>query len=150
MIIKIPIIGEVMRILALDVGDKRIGVAVSDPTQTIATKLKTIYREKTDAINEIQTICKENDVGEIVVGIPLRIDGTKGAQFEKTSLFIEKLKEKIDIPVVEWDERFTTVQANRALSEGNATGRKKKLVVDGIAAALVLQNYLDNSKRKMG
>lgn len=139
-----------MRILALDVGDKRIGVAISDPTQTIATAMKTVSREEKNAVSEIQAICAENDVGEIVIGIPLRIDGSKGAQVEKTRLFIDKLEEQIDLPVVEWDERFTTVQANRALAEDHIAARKKKSVVDGIAAVLVLQNYLDSLKRKMG
>jgi len=134
----------------LDVGDKRIGIAISDPTRTIATALKTVSREEMDAVSEIQSICEKNDVGEIVIGIPLRVDGSKGAQVEKTRLFINKLEEQIDLPVVEWDERFTTVQANRALSEDGMPERKKKLVLDGIAAVLVLQNYLDSLKGKTG
>lgn len=134
----------------MDVGDKRIGIAISDPTRTIATALKTVSREEMDAVSEIQSICEKNDVGEIVIGIPLRVDGSKGAQVEKTRLFINKLEEQIDLPVVEWDERFTTVQANRALSEDGMPERKKKLVLDGIAAVLVLQNYLDSLKGKTG
>lgn len=138
-----------MRIIALDVGDKRIGVAVSDPTCTIATGLATINRENEDAAGAIKAFIGEYAVCEVVVGMPLGLDGKEGQQARKVREFAAQLKQELSVPVKEWDERLTSAQADRTLLSFDASRKKRKLAIDEVAAVLILQNYLDNLNRKM-
>ena len=135
------------RILALDVGDVRIGIAVSDIMGIIANPLETYNRKKTDVdFDYIVNLCKEREVGEIVVGLPLSMNAQENVQTEKTRLFVETLKTKTDIPIKYVDERLTSVAAERLLIDGGVRRENRKKVIDKVAATLILQSYLDFKK----
>ncbi len=132
------------RIVAFDIGDKRVGVAASDPNNTFALPGTTYYRTK-DAERDaaaLAAIAAEKGAGLIVCGIPYNFDGSESPQTRKTRRFLELLRAKTDIPVVEEDERFTTVEAERVLAEGGARRGQKKRSVDSIAASYILEGYL--------
>ncbi len=136
-----------MRYLGLDVGDVRIGVALSDETATIATGLPTFERvgPRKD-LKAIARLTRENEVGELVVGLPRRLDGEVGIQGQKVLAFMDGLRELVDVPVVAWDERFTTSLAQQTLIEGDVKRKNRKGAVDQVAAILILQSYLDYRK----
>jgi putative Holliday junction resolvase len=134
-----------MRILGLDYGDRRIGVALSDAFGWTAQGLETIERKREgDEFRRVEALVKEHDVEAIVVGLPKNMNGTIGPRGEICMAFAEELKQKLSMPVHLWDERLTTVAATRTLLEADVSRRKRKLVVDKLAAALLLQNYLDS------
>ena len=134
-----------MRIIGLDVGDRTIGVAVCDPLGLTAQGITTIKRKSEVLdIEEISKICKEYSVESIVSGLPKNMNGTIGPQGEKVQQFCEKLKETLNLPIKMWDERLTTVAANRAMLEGDLSRSKRKKIVDKIAATFILQGYLDS------
>lgn len=134
-----------MRILALDVGDVRIGVAVSDPLRVIARGLESITRiNAKEDVKAVNDLANQHEVGEIVVGLPKMMDGKIGIQAQKVLDFVELLKAEIEVPIALWDERLTTVSANRVLIEADMSRRKRKKVVDKVAAVLILQWYLDS------
>lgn len=136
-----------MRYLGLDVGDKHIGVALSDETATLATGLPNIERRgPRQDVKVVAALVRQNDVKEVVVGLPRRLDGTVGPQAEKVLAFVESLRRQVKVPLVPWDERFTTVVANRAMIEGGVSRRSRKALVDKVSAILILQNYLDYKK----
>ena len=137
------------RIIAFDIGDKRIGIAASDPFNTFALPGTTYFRTKsaeTDA-ESLARIVKEKDAGLIVCGLPLNFDGTESVQTEKTRRFVELLKSKTDVPVVFEDERFTTMEAERVLIAGGVRRENRKQSIDSIAASYILEGYL-NKKQK--
>jgi putative Holliday junction resolvase len=136
-----------MRYLGLDVGDARIGVALSDETATIATGLPTLERvgPRKD-VKAVASLVREHQAGEIVVGLPRRLDGEVGAQGQKVLAFMDALRAAVDVPVVAWDERFTTALAQQALLEADVKRKGRKGAVDKVAAILILQNYLDYRK----
>ena len=136
-----------MRYLGLDVGDRTIGVALSDETETLATGLATIKRTgpRKDP-KAVADLARKHGVGEVVVGLPRKLDGTIGPQAQKVLAFIEDLRSAVRVPVVPWDERFTTVVAAQALIEGEVSRKARKAVVDKVSAILILQNYLDYRK----
>ncbi len=136
------------RILGLDVGDKYIGVAVSDLLQLTAQGLKTIKRvgKKKDFL-ELKEIIDEYDIKTIVVGLPKNMNNTIGPQSEKVLKFGEKIKNKFDIDVIYIDERMTTMSAERILIEGNVRRENRKQYIDKIAASFILQSYLNSLKR---
>jgi putative Holliday junction resolvase len=134
-----------MRILGLDIGDRTIGVAVCDPLGLTAQGITTIKRKSTVLdIEEIAEICKKYEVETIVSGLPKNMNGTIGPQGEKVQRFCDKLKETMDLEVKMWDERLTTVAANRVMLEGDLSRAKRKKIVDKIAATFILQGYLDS------
>jgi putative Holliday junction resolvase len=134
-----------MRILGLDVGDVRIGVAVSDPLEVIAQPLTSVKRISVSKdVESIKRLAEENETGKIVVGIPKTLDDEVGIQAQKVLDFVESLRKALEIPIVLWDERLTTVEAERALIEADMSRRKRKKVVDKVAAVLILQGYLDS------
>lgn len=134
-----------MRILGLDVGDRTIGVAVSDPLGLTAQGITTIKRRKLeDDINEIIKICKEYNVEKIISGLPKNMNGTIGPQGEKVMAFCEELKKHIDKEIKFWDERLTTVAAHKVMLEADLSRSKRKKIVDKIAAIYILQGYLDS------
>lgn len=136
-----------MRILSLDVGDKTIGVAVSDPLGFTAQGLTTIRRKKIDYdIQELSKICTEYSVETIVCGLPKNMNGTIGIQGEKVLEFCEIIKQYIQIPLKMWDERLTTAAAHRAMLEADLSRAKRKKIVDKMAAVYILQGYLDSLK----
>jgi putative Holliday junction resolvase len=134
-----------MRILGLDIGDRTIGVAVCDPLGLTAQGITTIIRKSVVLdIEEIERICKKYEVETIVSGLPKNMNGTIGPQGEKVQRFCDKLKETVDLEVKMWDERLTTVAANRVMLEGDLSRAKRKKIVDKIAATFILQGYLDS------
>ena len=130
------------RIMGIDHGDVRIGIALSDETAFLASPLTTVQNGKA-ALDEIVTLTVEHDVEKIIVGLPRNMNGTFGPATEKVRAFIDKLSKKTDLPIAEWDERLSTVSAHNALREAGLDGRKRKGVVDMAAAQIILQNYLD-------
>ncbi len=135
--------------IGLDVGDKTIGVAVSDIMGLTAQGVKTIRRSSYEKdLLELGAIIKENGVKKAVVGLPKNMNGTLGPQGEKVLKFVEKMKKKIDIEVDFWDERLTTVAAHRTLIEADVSRKKRKKVVDMLAAVFILQGYLDMENMK--
>lgn len=136
------------RYLALDVGDVRIGVAKSDLMGMVATPLEVIDRRKTKAVKRIAELCRQENTLSLVVGIPKSLDGTEKRQAEKVREFIEKLKKSIDgLEIFEVDERLSTVSADRMLNETKLKGAmEKRKVVDKVAAAIILQTFLDMKK----
>jgi putative Holliday junction resolvase len=133
--------------MALDVGDVRIGVAVSDETETLARGLPTLRRvgPRKD-VRAVAALAREHEVGELVVGLPKTLAGDVGPQAEKVLAFIEDLRGVLRVPIVSWDERFTTSLANQALVEGGVSRKDRKDKVDQVAAVLILQSYLDSRK----
>lgn len=134
-----------LRILGLDIGDRTIGVAVSDPLGFTAQGITTIRRkgEKRD-IKELKDICEKYNIELVVSGLPKNMNGTLGSQSEKVMKFCEVIKEYIKLPVEMWDERLTTAAANRAMIEGDLSRAKRKKIVDKMAATYILQGYLDS------
>ncbi|MGI5839045.1 MAG: Holliday junction resolvase RuvX [bacterium] len=136
-----------MRVLGLDVGEKTIGVAVSDELGWTAQPLRVIRRSETDdGIAVVREIAEAYGVKTIVVGLPKNMNGTLGPQAEKAMAFRTALVAVTEIPVVMWDERLTTVAAQRALLEADVSRRRRRQVVDKIAAVFILQGYLDSRR----
>lgn len=131
--------------MGLDVGDRRIGVAVSDPLGLTSQGLATINRKDLDHdLQQIVDYIEELQVDKIIVGLPKNMNGTVGGQAEKVKEFMKSLTERRPIETIYWDERLTTVAAQRTLLEGNVSRKKRKKVVDKIAAVIILQGYLDS------
>ncbi|HOW53277.1 MAG TPA: Holliday junction resolvase RuvX [Syntrophorhabdaceae bacterium] len=133
-----------MRILGLDVGDKKIGVSLSDPTLSIAQGLK-LYRRNTleDDLREFKLIVEEYDVGEIVIGLPKDLSGAIGKRAQAVMGLADRIRESVDIPVTLWDERFSTNEAHRVFDMAEVRHKKRKPYLDIIASQIILQGYLD-------
>ncbi|MGO8701922.1 MAG: Holliday junction resolvase RuvX [Limisphaerales bacterium] len=135
-----------MRVLAIDHGTKRIGLALSDETRTIARPLEFLPAEPQDKLMELlQAIIAEKNVEEVLVGVPRNMNGTYGPSAERSRQFMAALQEVLTIPVKPWDERLTSVQANRFLIETGMRRQQRKEKVDQTAAAILLQSYLDST-----
>lgn len=138
-----------MKILGLDYGDARIGVAISDELGWTAQGLEVIERRKEGAeLKRITELVSQHEVEEVVVGLPKNMNGTIGPRGEICKAFAEQLHEMLQVPVHLWDERLTTVSAHRTLIEADVSRKKRKGVVDKMAASLILQNYLDSKSKK--
>lgn len=138
-----------MNILGLDYGQKRIGVAKSDELNFMAHPIGFIpVKNEQDAIASIKELIAEHRIQKVVVGLPITLKGETGPQAEKVKSFVEKLRSQIHCPVMTWDERLTTAQAERALLEQDMSRSKRKVKRDAIAAEIMLQSYLDFSKQK--
>ncbi|HTZ96875.1 MAG TPA: Holliday junction resolvase RuvX [Terriglobales bacterium] len=132
------------RILGLDVGSKRIGVAVSDPLGITAQGLETIHRQnKRIDFESLGGVIAKYDISEIVVGLPLRMSGAEGTQSEKMRQFADELRRRFNLPVHLWDERLTSAQANRLLRETEMSIQRRGKVVDQMAAVLILQSWME-------
>lgn len=132
------------RILGIDYGRRRIGLALSDPSQTLASTLKTIQRHSTSsAVDEIGAVIKEHGIVAVVVGMPYHLNGTMGRTGEEVLRFLAEMARVCQLPVVSWDERWTTVSANKALLEAGKSPSKNRQRIDQIAAAFMLQSFLD-------
>ena len=132
-----------MRIMGIDYGDARTGVAISDLLCSIVGSATVVpSRNPEKAIADIVRLADENQVGEIVVGLPKNMDGTEGSRAQLCRAFADRLHEATGLPVVMWDERRTTVEAHNILSAHNYHGKKRKDTVDAVAAALILEGYL--------
>ena len=133
-----------MRIMSLDVGSRTIGIVCSDALLMTAQGIETIRRTSLEKdFNRLQELITEYEVHELVVGMPKNMNGTKGERAEKTEEFVEKMKEVIDLPVTYWDERLSTVMAERQLIAADVSRKKRKSVIDKMAAVVILQGYLD-------
>ena len=136
------------RVLGLDVGDKTIGVAVSDPLGFTAQGLTTLIRESNKKdYQAIKELIDEYDVQTLVVGLPKNMNNTIGPQSEKVIKFAEKIKNKFNVEIIYIDERLTTMSAERLLIEGNVRRENRKKYIDKLAASYILQTYLDSQRR---
>lgn len=135
-----------MRIMGIDYGDSRIGIAISDPFGWTAQGIETIHLKGNwdNALIKINELVKKYGVEEIIVGFPKNMNGTIGPRGEKTNEFIEALNEIVKLKIGKWDERLTSVAANRAMHEMGVKTSKKKGIVDQIAAVFILQSFLDS------
>lgn len=130
--------------MALDVGSRTIGIACSDALLMTAQGIETIRRTSLENdFNRLRELISEYEVHELVVGMPKNMNGTKGERAEKTEEFVEKMKAVIDLPVTFWDERLSTVMAERQLIAADVSRKKRKGVIDKMAAVVILQGYLD-------
>lgn len=130
--------------MSLDVGSRTIGIACSDALLMTAQGIETIRRTSLEKdFNRLQELITEYEVHELVVGMPKNMNGTKGERAEKTEEFVGKMKEVIDLPVTYWDERLSTVMAERQLIAADVSRKKRKSVIDKMAAVVILQGYLD-------
>ena len=138
------------RILGLDYGTKTVGVAISDPLLLTAQELETITRQRPSALRHtlvrIKEICDEYQVEKIILGYPRNMDDSEGFRCEETLEFKKLLEKRVDIPIELLDERLTTVYADEILEESGVAKRDRKKVIDQIAAAIILQDYLDNRR----
>ena len=133
-----------MRIMAIDYGDARTGVAFSDPTGLLAGQTFLIKSRKEDVVlSELVRLAKEQGAEELVMGYPRNMDGTLGPRAEKYAAFAGRLREAVNLPVVLWDERRTTVDAHRILGDHGVRAKNRKDKVDSVAAALILEGYLE-------
>ncbi len=138
-----------MIILSVDYGDKRTGIAVCDKFEMLASPVCVITEWNIDALaNKIIEIAKEKKAEEIVIGLPKNMDGSEGFRADACKELGEKLKNLSETPVNFWDERLTTVSAHKILSDNNIRGKKRKAVVDAVAADIILQDYIDSRKYK--
>lgn len=132
------------RVLGIDYGKRRIGLAISDPLGITAQGLPTINVKKdTDILSEIESLVKEKDVSTIVLGLPRNMDGTLGEEGKKVLEFGKKLSRKINIKVEFWDERLSSVESQKTLRKEKRKIKQKKELIDKISASLILQGYLD-------
>ncbi len=132
------------RYLGVDLGSRRIGVAASDPTATLASPLLTLpYRGPRDAVARLAALCREQEIAGVVIGWPRNMDGTAGPAAARAEGFARALRRAVAVPVELWDERLTTAQAERALIQGGVRRERRRTVRDQIAAALILQGFLD-------
>lgn len=136
------------KIMGVDYGDARTGIAISDLLCSIVGSTTVIHSRRDEkTIAEIQKLIQDNSIGEIVVGLPKNMDGSEGPRAEVCRAFAEQLKEDTGLPVAMWDERRTTVEAHNILSEHNYHGKKRKNTVDAVAASLILEGYLAFRRR---
>lgn len=132
-----------MKIMSVDYGDSRTGLACCDRTETIAEPLGTINEKNFNiCAQKVAAMAKEYEAGMLVVGNPINMNGTAGPRSRICSEFAELLRTLVDIPVEMWDERGTTVSANQVLNKTNRKGKKRKAVVDAVAASIILENYM--------
>ena len=132
-----------MRIMGIDYGDARTGIAISDLLCSLVGTTTVIHSRNADkTVLEIQKLISENGVGELVLGLPKNMDGTEGLRAELCRAFAQRLEEATGLPVKLWDERRTTVEAHQILNEHNYHGKRRKNTVDAVAASLILEGYL--------
>ena len=132
------------RIMGIDYGDARTGIAISDLLCSIVGTTKVIHSRNMDkTVDAVCDLLQGSDIGEIVVGLPKNMDGSEGSRAELCKAFAQKLRERTGLPISMWDERRTTVEAHKILSQHNYHGKKRKDTVDAVAASLILEGYLN-------
>mgnify|MGYP006268932747 CR=1 FL=1 len=138
-----------VRIMGLDIGSHTIGVAITDELRITAQGLKTIRRKsKQEDFEEIIRVIDQFKIGKIVVGLPKNMNGTLGKQAETILQWIKAIREKVDLPVVTWDERFSTVEASKILLEADLSRAKRKKAIDKLAAVIILQGYIEKDRNQ--
>ncbi|MBQ2650708.1 MAG: Holliday junction resolvase RuvX [Clostridia bacterium] len=136
-----------MKVMSIDLGDVRTGVAVSDVTGFLAGRSMTItQRDRDKLLEEILVLIEKEKPGEVVLGLPVNMDGTEGPRAEKSRIFGDRLHEACGLPVKYMDERGSSISANRILSDAGKKRGKQRAQVDAVAAAIILQNYLDSKR----
>ena len=139
-----------MRIMGLDYGEKTVGVAISDPLLITAQGIETIFRKEENKLRRtcarIEELIREYEVDEIVLGLPKLMNNELGERAEKTIIFKEMIERRTGLPVILWDERLTTVEAERTLIENKVRRENRKQYIDKIAAVFILQGYLDSKR----
>ncbi|MBI2304379.1 MAG: Holliday junction resolvase RuvX [Chloroflexi bacterium] len=141
--------GKEKRLMALDMGQRRIGIALSDPSGFMASPLIVLERKGEDAdIAAIQKLVTEHSVARVVVGLPLSMDGSMGAEAERVLQFCSRLSQQLPVPVETWDERLSTVAAQGLMIEAGASQRHRRAWRDAVAAAIILQGYLDRERNR--
>jgi putative Holliday junction resolvase len=132
-----------MKILAVDLGDARTGLACCDRTETLASPIGVIHDKSFEStLLKVASAVREYEAKEVVIGHPKNMNGSVGGRAKKSELFAEKLAEMVEVPVKLWDERGTTVSAHNILNETDTRGKKRKAVVDAVAATVILENYI--------
>jgi putative Holliday junction resolvase len=143
-----PLLAREARVLGLDVGTKTIGLALSDVTRSVATPYDTIRRSKFTAdAKTIRQVVEENQVGALVIGLPLNLDGSEGPRAQSTRAFARNLAAHVEVPMVFWDERLSTAAVERHLIEADVSRKRRAEVVDRMAAAYILQGALERLRR---
>jgi putative Holliday junction resolvase len=143
-----PLLAREARLLGLDVGTKTIGLALSDVTRSVATPYDTIRRGKFTAdAKTIREVVEKNQVGALVIGLPLNLDGSEGPRAQSTRAFARNLAPHVEVPMVFWDERLSTAAVERHLIEADASRKRRAEVVDRMAAAYILQGALERLRR---
>ncbi|MEF2248289.1 MULTISPECIES: Holliday junction resolvase RuvX [unclassified Paenibacillus] len=138
-----------MRVMGIDYGDRNIGIAISDAFQWTAQGLEVVEKRRDSGeIDRIAQLVREHEVSEVVLGLPKNMNGSIGPRGEISIAFAELLKEKLGIPVHLWDERLTTVAAEKLLVDADVSRKKRKAVIDKMAATIILQNYLDSKTKR--
>lgn len=135
---------QMKKALGIDLGDARVGVAVSDDLGMLAHPLETISTQSTNVVKRVLALASERTVETIIVGMPRNMNGSHGPAADKAKAFIEELRRETTLPIVAWDERLSTVSAQRALQEAGRNTRKQKSVIDQVAAQIILQSWLDS------
>jgi len=135
-----------MRILGVDYGKARIGLAICDPTETIASPLDVWPAEQADA-DRFLGLAQAEEIEAVVVGLPVRTDGTEGPEAQEVRVFAEWLESVLEMPVALYDERFTTQLAARSLRAGNVSGRRRRDMIDKVAAQAILESYLQHRRQ---
>lgn len=136
------------RVLAVDYGRRRLGLALSDPLGWTAQPLAVVPRRDPEAdLKRIAEVCRAHGVARVVVGLPVRLHGAPGPEAEEALRFAERLRARLGLPVETWDERLTTREAERRLVEADLSRARRRARVDAVAAALILQGYLDRRRR---
>jgi putative Holliday junction resolvase len=143
-----PLLAPEARLLGLDLGTKTIGMALSDVTRSVATPLRTLKRGKFTAdAKEIAQVVELNQVGALVIGLPLNLDGSEGPRAQSTRAFARNLAGHLGVPIVFWDERLSTAAVERHLIEADASRKRRAEVIDRMAAAYILQGALERLRR---
>ena len=131
-------------LMGLDLGDKTIGIAVSDRMRSVATPLRTLTRSKFGVnADELEVLIKEREIGGLIIGLPINMDGSEGPRAQSTRAFARNLAQRGSVPIAFWDERLSTVAAERTLLEADTSRRRRAQVIDHVAAAFILQGALD-------
>ncbi len=138
-----------MRILGIDYGVRRIGLALSDPDGILASPLPVYVRaDLRSDIDHVAQLVHEHEVGRIVIGLPLNMDGTIGDMADEVAVFADRLRERLKVPVVTFDERLTSEEAERVLIQADISRKKRKEIKDSLAAVLILQGYLERARNR--
>jgi putative holliday junction resolvase len=143
-----PLLARDARLLGLDVGTKTVGMALSDVSRSVATPFDTIRRTKFTAdAKTIREVVEKNQIGALVIGLPLNLDGSEGPRAQSTRAFARNLAAHVMVPIVFWDERLSTAAVERQLIEADASRKRRAEVVDRMAAAYILQGVLERLRR---
>lgn len=138
-----------MRTMALDVGERTVGIAVTDELGISASPRETLRRDGTE-FERLERIVKDEGVGEVVIGLPLSLNGTLGPSAQKVLTFVDALRARLEVPIETWDERLTTAEAEKMLIATDTRRAKRRQVIDQIAATLILQGYLRKKSWQSG